>query len=390
MVDIRYTRAACRLYRANRPPHTPRHPGATGSLSAEAEPPAPSPLRLTMRLHRGNAPLICTEPVPTDFLPAIAANLLSPAVLFFALGLAAALLRSDLKFPEALYVTLTIYLLSALGFKGGAAIHEAGASVVLVPALAAIVLGALIPAWTYPLLRFAGKMRPVDAAAVAAHYGSVSAVTFITATNYLKNIDVPYESYAPAFLAVMESPGIIVGVLLGKLSLDRRQFILKTSLIPVLREAIFGRSVLLLVGSLLIGAACGNAGMETMEGFFATPFQGVLALFLLEMGLVAGQRIEDLKKVGLFLVAFGILLPLVHGAIGVLLGKYIGLSLGGMTLMGALAASASYIAAPAAMRLSLPEANPSLYLTSALAITFPFNIAIGIPVYYRFAGFVLG
>jgi hypothetical protein len=324
-----------------------------------------------------------------DFIHALSANLLSPAVLFFALGLAATFVKSDLKFPEALYVTLTIYLLTALGFKGGVAINEAGIGVVILPALAAMLLGALIPLWTYPLLRHVGKIKPVDAAAICATYGSVSAVTFITATNYLKGISEPYENYATAFLAVMESPAIIVGVLLGKMSLERGSSIFNGSFKALLREAVFGRSVFLLVGALLVGALCGKAGMDKVEPFFVTPFQGVLALFLLEMGMVAGHRLGDLKKVGPFLVAFGILLPLLHGGIGVLLGKYAGLSLGGTTLMGVLAASASYIAAPAAMRLSLPEANPALYLTPSLAITFPFNITVGIPIYYALAKFFL-
>lgn len=324
-----------------------------------------------------------------DFLHALSANLLSPAVLFFALGLAAAVLRSDLKFPEALYVTLTIYLLTALGFKGGVAISEAGLAKVLLPALAAMLLGALIPLWTYPLLRFGGKLRPVDAAAVAAHYGSVSAVTFITATNYLKEINEPYENYATAFLAVMESPAIVIGVLLGKLTLAPQSGIFSGSLRGLLREAVLGRSVFLLVGALVVGALCGQEGMEKVEPFFVTPFQGVLALFLLEMGLVAGQRLGDLRKVGPFLAVFGVVMPLLHGGLGVMLGKYCGLSLGGTTLMGVLAASASYIAAPAAMRLSLPDANPALYLTSSLAVTFPFNLTVGIPLYYALARHVL-
>lgn len=320
-----------------------------------------------------------------DILHALAANLLSPAVLFFALGLAAALLRSDLKFPEALYVTLTIYLLTALGFKGGVAISEAGIGTVILPALAAMALGALIPLWVYPLLRFGGGLRPVDAAAVAAHYGSVSAVTFITATNYLKSINVPYESYATAFLAVMESPAIVVGVLLGKMSLEPSSGIFGGSMRKVLHEALLGRSVFLLVGALIVGAFCGKPGMNKVEAFFVTPFQGVLALFLLEMGMVAGRRLHDVKKVGPFLAVFAVVMPLVHGLLGVLLGKYVGLSVGGATLLGVLASSASYIAAPAAMRLSLPDANPALYLTASLAVTFPFNVGFGIPLYYAMA-----
>ena len=320
-----------------------------------------------------------------EILDAIRANLLSPAVLFFALGLIAALMKSDLKFPEPLYVALTIYLLVAIGFKGGVAIAEAGLAKVWLPALAALALGALIPLWTYPLLRFGGKFSAVDSAAIAAHYGSVSAVTFIAATNYLKAVNQPYESYATAFLAVMESPAILVGVVLGKLATKTEGEGSGVSLKKAMHEALFGRSIFLLVGALAVGALCGKPGMEKVEAFFVTPFQGVLALFLLEMGMVAGRRLEDLKKVGPFLLGFGVLVPLVNGALGVYLGKLVGLELGGATLLGVLSASASYIAAPAAIRISLPEANPTFYLTASLAITFPFNITLGIPIYLEIA-----
>ncbi len=318
-------------------------------------------------------------------LDAIQANLLSPAVLFFALGLIAALTKSDLKFPEPLYVGLTIYLLVAIGFKGGVAIADAGIAKVWLPALAAMTLGALIPLWTYPLLRFGGKLSAVDAAAIAAHYGSVSAVTFIAATNYLKAINQPFESYATAFLAVMESPAILVGVVLGKLATKQAGENSGASIKTAMHEALFGRSIFLLVGSLIVGSLCGESGMAKVEAFFVTPFQGVLALFLLEMGLVAGRRLGDLKKVGPFLLGFGIVVPLINGALGVYLGKLTGLELGGATLLGVLSASASYIAAPAAIRMSLPDANPTLYLTSSLAITFPFNITLGIPIYLEIA-----
>ncbi len=318
-------------------------------------------------------------------IDAIQANLLSPAVLFFALGLIAALTKSDLKFPEPLYVGLTIYLLVAIGFKGGVAIAEAGIAKVWLPALAAMTLGALIPLWTYPLLRFGGKLSAVDAAAIAAHYGSVSAVTFIAATNYLKAINQPFESYATAFLAVMESPAILVGVVLGKLATKQAGEKSGASIKTAMHEALFGRSIFLLVGSLIVGSLCGEVGMAKVEAFFVTPFQGVLALFLLEMGLVAGRRLGDLKKVGPFLLGFGIVVPLINGALGVYLGKLTGLELGGATLLGVLSASASYIAAPAAIRMSLPDANPTLYLTSSLAITFPFNITLGIPIYLEIA-----
>ncbi|MEN9813509.1 MAG: hypothetical protein RL479_2195 [Verrucomicrobiota bacterium] len=307
---------------------------------------------------------------------ALLANLLSPAVLFFALGLAAALVRSELKFPEPLYSALTIYLLVAIGFKGGVAIAEAGVARVWLPALAAIGLGAFIPLWTYPVLRWGGRLAPVDAAAIAAHYGSVSAVTFLAATNYLAAIGRPYESHAVALLAVMESPAILVGVVLGKRAAGGPPVPLGL----VVREALFGRSIFLLLGALLVGALCGPAGMEKVGAFFVTPFQGVLALFLLEMGIVAGRRLEDLRRVGPFLLAFGVVVPALNAVLGVAVGKAAGLSPGGSMLLGVLAASASYIAAPAAVRLALPEANPTLSLTAALGVTFPFNLTLGIPL----------
>lgn len=323
-----------------------------------------------------------------DFFAAVQSNLLSPAVLFFVLGVIAAVTKSDLKFPESLYTTLTLYLLTAIGFKGGVAIHEAGLGAVWLPALAAMLLGALIPLWTYPVLRRLGRFSKADAGAIAAHYGSVSAVTFIAATNFLKSIHQPYESYASAFLAVMESPAIIVGVMLGKGMAGGRFSLSDPGVRHALRDALLGRGVLLLIGAMVIGALSGSSGMAAVEGFFVAPFQGVLALFLLEMGLVAGSRIGDLKKAGLFLLLFGVTAPIIHGCAGVLLGSAVGLSLGGSTLLGLLSASASYIAAPAAVRLSLPEANPTYSLTAALAVTFPFNIILGIPLCYKFAQFL--
>jgi len=325
----------------------------------------------------------------SEFLSGLQANLLSPPVVFFVLGALAAVLRSDLRFPEALYVSLTIYLLAAIGFKGGVAIAEAGLRSVWIPALGAVALGALIPLWTYPILRFVGKLAVADAAAIAGHYGSVSAVTFIAATSFLDALAQPYEGYSTAFLAMMEAPAIIVAILLAKAALSGDTGA-PGGLSKVLHEALLGRSVFLLIGTLLAGFICGERGMEAMTGFFVTPFQGVLALFLLELGTVAGRRLRDLKNVGFFLAAFGIIMPMAHGALGVLLGSAMGLSLGGTTLLAVLAASASYIAAPAAMRLSLPDANPTLYLSSALVITFPFNVTLGIPIYYAAARWWLG
>jgi hypothetical protein len=321
-------------------------------------------------------------------LDVIQANLLSPAVLCFALGLLASIVRTDLRFPEPLYSAITVYLLVAIGMKGGVAIAEAGVAEVWLPALAALVMGTVIPLWSFPVLRLAGRLSAVDAAAIAAHYGSVSAVTFIAATNFLQAIDQPFEAYGTAFLAVMESPAILVGIVLGKRLSPPVSGQTQASMGSIVHEALLGRSVFLLVGGLLVGWLSGPRGMAAVEPFFVTPFQGILALFLLEMGAVAGRRLGDLRKVGPFLLAFGVVMPVVHGAIGVIVGQWAGLSLGGAMLFGTLSASASYIAAPAAIRTSLPDANPTLYLTGALAITFPFNVAVGIPLYFEMARWI--
>lgn len=327
-----------------------------------------------------------------DLSAALLANLLSPAVLFFVLGVIATLGRSDLKFPEPLYTTLTIYLLVAIGFKGGVALEQAGLSSVAVPALAAMALGALIPLWAYPFLRVLGRFSSADAAGIAAHYGSVSAVTFIAATNFLQLAEVSYEEFAPALLAVMEAPAIVVAITLGKFYSpgDSGEEPWSKTLRRTIHEAVFGRSVLLLLGAMVIGWASGPRGAESTAAFFVAPFQGILSLFLLEMGMVAARRLPDLRKAGPFLMAWGIAAPLLHAIVGVLVAHAAGLSMGGAVLLGTLAASASYIAAPAAVRLALPEANPTYSLTAAIGITFPFNLAIGLPLYLEFARKVFG
>lgn len=327
-------------------------------------------------------------PMSLELFSALSANLLSPAVLFFVLGVVATLAKSDLRFPEALYATLTIYLLVAIGFKGGSAIAKAGLATIWKPTLLAMSLGMVIPLLTYPALRFLGRLPSVDAAAISAHYGSVSAVTFIAATNYLRHIQLPYQEYSSAFLAVMEAPAIIVGVVLGRLG-DTGARSIWITVREAVREAVLGRSVVLLVGAMLIGWATGPKGAETTAGFFVAPFQGILALFLLEMGMVAARRFGDLRKVGPFLLGFGLVAPVLNALLGLLLARSIGLDRGTGVLLATLAASASYIAAPAAMRLSLPEANPTFYLTASLGITFPFNITVGLPLYLEMARRIL-
>jgi uncharacterized protein len=312
-------------------------------------------------------------------------SILSPMVLAFLLGIIASRIKSDLKFPDSLYQSLTIYLLIAIGMKGGYKLSLATFSEVFQPAMVAIGLCCSIPLWTYWLMRRAGKFDVYNSAALAAHYGSVSAVTFSAALAFHESLQIPFEGFMPSMLAMMEIPAILIGISLARINAPMSDSKEQVPLKEVARELFAGKSSLLLLGFLIIGFFVGKTGWEQVAPLFDVPFKGVLTLFLLEAGLVAGRKLSDLKKGGLFLVGFGILFPIIHAVLGIYLGQLAGLSLGGATILGTLAASASYIAAPAACRVALPEANPSYYLTSALAITFPFNITIGLPLYHEIA-----
>lgn len=322
-------------------------------------------------------------PPRVSALELIEHNILSPIVLAFALGVVATLAKSDLRIPEEIYSALSIYLLFAIGLKGGAELAHTPLSQFLFPALGAVVLGVMIPVWVYLCCRKVGRMSVADAAAMAAHYGSVSAVTFIACMNFLDFQEIRYEGFMPAVVAVLEIPSIIVA-----LGLARFFGGAGSGWGHALHEIVTGKSILLLMGGVAIGYAAGPEGYEQVAPFFQRPFKGILCLFLLEMGMVAAGRMGDLKKAGLFLILFGILAPLLDGVLGVGAGKLAGLSLGGCTILGVLCASASYIAATAAVRASLPQANPSYYLTSALAITFPFNLTFGIPIYLAAARWI--
>jgi hypothetical protein len=316
-------------------------------------------------------------------LDALQANLLSPMVLAFALGVLATLLRSDLKVPDALYDSLAIYLLLAIGLKGGVALSAARLAEVALPALLTLALGAATPVWCFAILRKLGGLDRVNAAAVAAHYGSVSAVTFIACLAFLQEIGQPYEGFVPALVALLEVPGIVVALLLARRGGEAHWG-------QTVRELLTGKSVVLLTGGLAIGWLSGREGFSHVAPLFEGLFKGALVLFLLEMGLVTARRFRDLRRMGPFLVGFGLVMPVLHAALGVGLGTLAGLSAGGATVLGVLAASASYIAAPAAVRIALPEASPSLYLTAALAVTFPFNLAVGIPLAHAMARLVHG
>ncbi|MCM8596979.1 sodium-dependent bicarbonate transport family permease [Accumulibacter sp.] len=298
------------------------------------------------------------------------------AVMFFIVGAVARLMRSDLRIPAPLYEALSIYLLLAIGLKGGAELAKQDPLAILPKALAVVALGALIPLLAYPVLRAIGRFSRSDAGAIAGHYGSVSVVTYAVGVNFLVQQAMPHESYMPLLLVLLEVPGIVVGVLLARSGGS-------VAWSKLLHEVLLGKSVVLLVGGLLVGWAAGPKGIEPLTPFFFQLFKGVLCLFLLEMGLVAASHFGDLRKTGFFLIGFGVGMPLVAAGLGILLGTVIGLSPGGTVLLATLAGSASYIAAPAAMRIAVPEANPAISITAALAITFPFNIVVGIPLYFQ-------
>lgn len=310
----------------------------------------------------------------------ILSNILNPPVLFFFLGMLAIFAKSDLEIPAPVPKLLSLYLLFAIGFKGGVELIKSGISQeVVLTLLASIVMACAVPLYTFFILR--ARLDAYNAAAIAATYGSISAVTFITAGSFLQQLEIHYDGYMVAALALMESPAIIVGLILVNLFTAEQGQKSEFAWSEVLQEAFLNSSVFLLVGSLLIGVLTGEHGWEVLKPFSQDMFYGVLTFFLLDMGLVAARRIKDLEKTGIFLVSFAILIPIVNAGIGLFIAKFIGMPQGDALLFCVLCASASYIAVPAAMRLTVPEANPSLYVSTALAVTFPFNIIIGIPLY---------
>jgi hypothetical protein len=306
---------------------------------------------------------------------------IDPLVLTFALGVAARLVRSDLRFPEPVYEALSIYLLLAIGLKGGVELSHQPLSHVALPALFAVFAGFVLPFILFPVLRHAVGLARSDAASVAAHYGSVSVVTFAIATAYLQQRGIAAESFMPVLLALMEAPGIIAGVVLARSG--------GAAGASVFREVGANKGIVLLTGGILIGWTVGSEGFAPLKPLFSDLFRGLLALYLLELGLVVGGRFADLRRAGLGLVIFAVMTPLVMGATGVVLGSWLlGLSAGGAILFGVLLGSASYIAAPAAMRMAVPEANPALGISAALAVTFPFNVFINIPLLVLLGGMI--
>jgi len=308
---------------------------------------------------------------------------LDPVILFFLFGLVAGLLRSELKLPGALYDSLSIFLLLAIGLKGGQGLATQPLAPLLPQVGAVVLLGVAQTLLAFAALRALLRFDRPNAAATAAHYGSVSVATYAVASAWLAARAIPVEPQMAVLLAVMEVPAILVGIALARgVSRD-------TDWAALSHEAFLGKGVTLLLGGMAIGWAAGPGGLQPISVLFVDLFKGVLALFLLEMGLIVSRQMGELRRRGVALVAFGVTMPLLSAVLGAATGVGLGLSVGGTTVLATLAASASYIAVPAAMRIAVPQANPALSLAGALGVTFPFNLIVGIPLYHRLAAWML-
>jgi hypothetical protein len=325
-----------------------------------------------------------------EFLHLISQNILSPAILFFALGIAAGFVKSDLEVPDSISRYLSLYLMMAIGFKGGVAIantHDLNGEVIAAIG-AGLAIGFLQPFIAYGLLRLTSKLDSPTAAAVAAHYGSISMVTFVTAATFLKAHDVVYAGYIVAILALMEAPAILSGLFIAHRAAPQIKHASEEKKL-MSREIFTNGAILLLTGAFFIGWITGQPGMDKVAGFLDAPFQGILCLFLLDMGLLVARNLHHLRSFTWPLALFGIYMPLIGASIGLFTSRMIGLDVGTGTLFTVLCASASYIAVPAAMRLALPEAKAAIYVPMSLAITFPFNVTLGIPLYFALASKLL-
>jgi hypothetical protein len=313
----------------------------------------------------------------------IFANLFNPVILFFILGIIAGLLKSDLELPSGVSKFLHVYLLIAIGFKGGVSINEISilSDSIIFTILAGISVSFILPFIAYKLLSITSNLDRYTIAAVAASYGSVSIVTFMAATNFLNSNQVSYVGYIIVILALMEVPAIFSGLILAN-----RDNISKMKLF---KQILTSSSILLLFGGLIIGWVTGKNGLDSMKGFIVDPFQGMLAIFLLDMGLVVSKNINKKNLFNFPVLAFSIYMPMIGAVLGLFVSKIIGLDVGTGLLFITLCASSSYIAVPAAMKMTLPQANASIYIPMSLSITFPFNIIFGIPFYYIIAKLVL-
>ena len=303
---------------------------------------------------------------------------LDPVVLFFVLGVIGGALKSDLELPRAFLEALTIFLLLSLGLKGGVAISKSDPVALVVPAMALIVGALVLTMVAFTTLRHMGRLSRIDAAATAAHYGSVSVITFVVAQAYLTRVGEAFNAHMSFFLAVLEVPALILAAALGK-----REEVSPGHWAEFTRELLFGKSVLLLLGGMVIGAFAGEDGVKPLAPLFFDLFKGVVCFLLLELGVTTARQFPELRKSGKFLAVFGMLFPLTAAVLGATIARLLGFNTGDQTLTAVLFASASYIAAPSAMRVALPHANLGLAIAPVVAVTFPFNVVFGIPIYHR-------
>lgn len=301
-------------------------------------------------------------------------NLTSPAVLAFALGFLAVRVRGNLRLPEQIATFLSTYLLLAIGIKGGLRLREAALADMWAPVLATLALGVITPLVTFVIARRFLRFDHMNAASLAAHFGSVSAVTFTAAETFARSAGTLEEGFLPALVAILEIPGIVIALLLASRGSQA------SKMREAIHEVVTGKSILLLIGGLVIGSLGAETAVGKVEPFFIDLFPGLLCLFLLDLGSLAASRFSEVRSAGVRLIVVATTLPVLFGLIGVLLGLASGLSAGGAMVLGIMAASASYIAAPAAVRVALPEADLGLSLGVAIGVTFPFNLIIGIPL----------
>lgn len=311
-------------------------------------------------------------------------NLVSPLVIAFLIGICATLFKSELEFPQPVLNAISIYLVFSIGIKGGTELAGVTFYEIWRPVLVTLFLVIVIPFLCYGILRKFFNFDIPNAAALAALYGSVSSVTFIASLSFAEKMNQPTEAFMPVLASLMEW-GILVALFIAKWRMNAQSTQAQTPLSEIFIDTLKGRSVILLMGGLFMGYMIGESGFKPIKPVFEDLFRGILVLFLLEMGMVAARQLREFAKMGKSLLAFGIIVPLLNGILGVTLGSFAGLSIGGSFVLGAITASSSYIDAPAAVRAVLPQANPSIYLTSSLGITFPFNLTLGLPMYYQYA-----
>jgi len=311
-------------------------------------------------------------------------QMVSPPILFFALGVFAAVVRSDLKIPDAAGTILSVIILASIGLRAGVAVSEVGISNVILPAITAILVGVFIVLLVYTLLKKLTKVDSSNAASIAGHYGAVSSVTLAVSILFLDNLKVHYEPFVPALYPFMDTAALLTAVVLSRIGSEKKTQD-QVSYGGLLRETVISKGPLLLLGAFVIGLVNGAAGTTRVMPLFDVMFPGLLAVFMLDVGLIAGARLSHLLTVDKKVFIIGLLMPPVHGILGVVVATLIGLSPGGATIFAAIAAGASYISAPAVMRAAVPDANPSISLAMSLGLAFPFNVTLGIPLYYQAA-----